>query len=692
MKRILVILIVLALITGCSRATQEPTTSTESTESTESSESSESSASSESIESEEVSSSEPDSSEEESSEEPQDPPEEEEVLPPAPEEPLRRLDITESGVLVQKLLPVGEGQLFLETYAMDPDSGPGDTKFLRIDIETGEVLCEGAPERNFETVLGLRANGELLTYSYDVEEINFYDTELQWIRTEPDTAHALTPIFDAAGDCFYALDGDAMYRIPASSSPLTKETDALLNGLRQAYLSSIDSDAGWFILQEPDMDGDKTRYTLYDGNANQEILSVTGYLPTIVHCGDHLLLHEFGWQEESSENWLDVYRISDGEKIASYTVGDIPMYFASCHTPYMLSQDLPEYNENEESIPGAVLLSNPAEGRFTQLDLGEDAGQLITAAYVPSTRRWLFVMEKDDQSTVWELAPDYIELDQEYAPHQSEETPEEPHTAGESLAECRAEADRIEAEFGVRILLGDEVLDHPNASGYRYVSIEDPENGYTPEYDVPFVEETLTTLQDTLALYPEGFFKVFKNRHGDGGVRFLLVRDLANDEGEFIAAGEQCTCGIWYNVSLDIDYMGDYTLHHELWHAVDSLLDSVDNGIDLYDWEALNPPGFSYGLNFETYWDDGDAYSDYLLYGEDPWFVSSYSLVTGNEDRATIIETVFSPYEYIDSLGDCTGYEAIKACPHLKAKLDLMAEKVNALFGYVYWEVMLDQE
>ena len=685
MKRILVmILVLLVLFAGCRRAAEEPVASTESIEFSESEEDS-------AEESSEASQDESAAADEDSSAASQEPEEEEEALPPAPEELLRRLDLFDGNVIIFGMLDIGEGQILLETMDAGSGSDFGTMRFLRMDITTGTVLCEGTPKNDDEYILGFRPDGELLTYSYNSEEINFYDTDLQLIRTEAKNDDYITPTFDSVGDCFYSLDGDALYKTPASSSPLTHEKEPLIKGLRQAYLSTMNSENGWVLLQEPDDEGEMTRYTLYDGVAKEERISVTGYLPSIVQCEDHLLLRDSNWQEDDSENWMDVYRISDGEKTASYAVDYTIAYYASCRSPYVLYQTPNDVKENGESVYGDIILSDPVEGRYTDLDLSEDPGQLANVIYLESTRRWLLVTTNDSCSTIWELAAEYVALDQEYTPYQAPETSNETHELGEALADCRAEADQIEAAFGVRILLGDEVLDHSDASAYRYISIEDPEYTDGPEYDASFVKETLGLLRNTLAQYPKGFFDVFKNRFGEGGVRFLLVRDLANDDGAFIPGGEQFTCGIWYNVSLDIDSFDGSTVHHELWHAVDSLLVAVDNGVEYLEWEKLDPPDFSYGFNFDTYIDDGEDYEKYLIYGADPWFVSFYSLVTDNEDRATLVELAFSPYEYTSTLGECTGYEAIQSNPHLKAKLDYLAEKVNALFGYVYWDVMLQE-
>ena len=66
--------------------------------------------------------------------------------------------------------------------------------------------------------------------------------------------------------------------------------------------------------------------------------------------------------------------------------------------------------------------------------------------------------------------------------------------------------------------------------------------------------------------------------------------------------------------------------------------------------------------------------------------------VTGFEDRATLIEeslnetygTWAGTSPYADS------YERVTSFPHLKAKLDRLAQLSTERFGYVYWEKILE--
>lgn len=79
------------------------------------------------------------------------------------------------------------------------------------------------------------------------------------------------------------------------------------------------------------------------------------------------------------------------------------------------------------------------------------------------------------------------------------------------------------------------------------------------------------------------------------------------------------------------------------------------------------------------------------IYGsdDDPYFARDYGKLTPLEDRATLIEILFTdayddPAEYMDFIEDIS-----ENCPHMKAKYDYLADWTKQLFGYVYWEEML---
>ena len=265
---------------------------------------------------------------------------------------------------------------------------------------------------------------------------------------------------------------------------------------------------------------------------------------------------------------------------------------------------------------------------------------------------------------------------------------------GEEYKKLRAEADRIEEKYGVRILVGDEVLDIEDVSDlYGVVS---DESDSASKYAYESSESALETIDTMFAKYPEGFFEKFK-RNGKGGLCIALCDSFTNKltEDGFCPGGETMSFGAWEIIaiaSVEVDSQTGNIIHHEMFHAVEDIVSRKLSSIKEADWNALNPEDFSYTGDIDEY-SDGSTENDHI-YGndDDPYFYSDYSKVTSLEDRATLIEELFSD-AYSASPDDVTYIEDVQTkCPHLRAKYEYLAKWVSRLYGYVYWEKMLGIE
>ena len=266
---------------------------------------------------------------------------------------------------------------------------------------------------------------------------------------------------------------------------------------------------------------------------------------------------------------------------------------------------------------------------------------------------------------------------------------EKNNKCGDKFSELREKADEIEEKYGVKILIGDEVLDLEDTNDpYRFVSAESEEAG---EYPYENTESGLNYLDEMLGRYPEGFFEQFKI-NGKAGLCIGLVEDLVDkySDSPFEASGVTYGYGLWTVIAIQADYT-DHALNHEMFHAVEFIVDQKVGSIDEDEWAALNPEGFNYSSDFSSY-GEGNADGD-LVYGDsdDPYFARDYSKLTPLEDRATLIELLFTdayddPAEYRDYIKDIADH------PHMKAKYDYLADWTKQLFGYVYWEETLGIE
>lgn len=219
-------------------------------------------------------------------------------------------------------------------------------------------------------------------------------------------------------------------------------------------------------------------------------------------------------------------------------------------------------------------------------------------------------------------------------------TPEAPDMDG--LRRCRETAREIGQQYGFQFKIWmDAVQDGP----WDYQ--------LTPEYLVPVIEEALGTIQNALARFPEGFLK---NLSGDAQeVSICLVRQI---EGLTDTPALETASGLqfWQGKNSYLVFCPgpdlERAVYHELCHMIDSrILETTD----AYDgWEALNPPGFSYG---ET--------------SSDPSaFVDAYAMTSPYEDRARILECAMTD-----------GHDSLFRSQALQKKLQTICTAIRQAFG-----------
>ncbi len=267
------------------------------------------------------------------------------------------------------------------------------------------------------------------------------------------------------------------------------------------------------------------------------------------------------------------------------------------------------------------------------------------------------------------------------------------YEVGEDYLAVREEADKIEKEFGIEILVGDEVFNAELKGSYPFVSNE---TILSPEEAI----EDLNALREHLSVYPDDFFEHFKSPNDKFGLRISLVNHFETLEGTtFTAGGLAFRKGRWYDIAVDESCVEDTsTVHHEMWHTVENLL-AEKKEFDSSNWEQLNPEYFFYVYDTELYMSgaiDGSNTLHNIMYEtpvryNDAYFAYQYSMINDKEDRATLIESLFSNwytwywYDGTERLSQFSQY------PHLQAKLDYLASCSEKEFGYVYWEEMLNQ-
>lgn len=241
----------------------------------------------------------------------------------------------------------------------------------------------------------------------------------------------------------------------------------------------------------------------------------------------------------------------------------------------------------------------------------------------------------------------------------------------ETLSNARQMADTLEDQFGVTILLSNQCT--LPLSGCS-VPIATTDQAQLPD-EPASIEAALTELEDVLELYPEDFFRQFQNEAGERGLLILLVEEISLDRSTI---GLTYEMGQWYPIAVDITsgYVTSVAAH-EIWHATENKINAEDSGL-LSDeiWNPCNPEGYEYS------YDDGPGYIfdvDYTFFYEqrytNMYFVDAYGKTNPHEDRARIMEYIMT--------SELAGN--IAEVPALRVKLQIMSDAIRQVFNTENW-------
>jgi len=210
---------------------------------------------------------------------------------------------------------------------------------------------------------------------------------------------------------------------------------------------------------------------------------------------------------------------------------------------------------------------------------------------------------------------------------------EEEETDSEVSKSLLERAEKMEAKYGVEVLIGDQTEE-----SYGIYNM-------AREMNEAYIAEGLDALEVALKKYPDGFMKQLLygdqkklefhmtgafslKEYPEGEVNgFTSYIGLAQE-----AAGKNV-------VVVDITMAGsiEQTLHHEIMHIIDNKLRFDANLREgaLYSeetWNTYNPEGFAYVE--DKFHLPESIYND----GYEGYFIDIYSRTTANEDRARIME------------------------------------------------------
>ena len=398
------------------------------------------------------------------------------------------------------------------------------------------------------------------------------------------------------------------------------------------------------------------------------------------------------WRE-NDDSVAEIYDLSDGKLCGEYLV-DYMTEFATAELADTTIATVRDYDDRNGVWQLKYYLVSPEDGSITSCELVENVCSDYSG-YDPESEHWFMAVtikegdrkQSKKHTVIYEICPETLEFEDRLDYSESENRDPVFGTVGQTYEKIRETADKLEKKYGIKIMIGNEIEGWHLSDWYVPVSTEDPE-AYG-SIDTMFTETALSVLEDGLAYYPEGFFDCFKDFRNEGGIRLVLVDALRNENGTFLANGENNHFGVWNNIIIDVNYIEYITLHHELWHAVEYIIECADpDAFNEVYWSAFNPAGFKYVEDFDNYSEMSGKYSGYIMNPMAPdesYFGRDYGMVNSKEDRATIIESFIGPGREIPLEYDGRNLEYMELFPHIKLKMDYMAEMCKLYFGMKYW-------
>ena len=607
----------------------------------------------------------------------------------------------EENLMIRRFYSGADNTLLVQCGESD-----GEKNYIYVfDPISNSVIRTQALDSFSEDTIGMFADGTIVTYDYTMNglELHYYRSG----SSKPDVINAgddCIPEYrvDTENNCFYWFEYGDAYINKVDSKGETTKLDINEN---ICSISELRPEEGVFFAREYD-DQTDTGYSqgVFSLETGEILFSAADGDTDQFYCdGCYMNIGCDFSDETKSIQFIDKYPADNSGKITRYTFeNEHDTYYSFRGSSNSRYTAITWFDYSSSGLLKSLAFLDPETSKMACVELDKDKGiDQVMLVYMKDLNRWIAALNYPTDAgyscSLMMIDPSLLDYKTDIPNEQIDKPKNEPITVGESYKKVRELADEVEKEFGIKLLVGNEVKISEKTSQYKFASCEEENDKYVTEMDINALEE----LKKILGKYPEGFFDHFKTQNGKFGLRISLVSKLTNDEfQEFTAAGIAFTSGMWYDIAIGSIYVSsaDSSLDHELWHCVENLL-NTKYPLNDEEWNALNPADFNYTNDFEGYittYDEGDYIlgyyddSDTSVNFDAPYFVSQYSIVTPMEDRATLIQRVFEPMTDYDTMEIYTfGSKRINKFPHLKAKLDHLAEWSKKEFGYVYWEEIL---
>lgn len=181
-----------------------------------------------------------------------------------------------------------------------------------------------------------------------------------------------------------------------------------------------------------------------------------------------------------------------------------------------------EHSGNEENAAANALLLDIANGSCARVAMQNKGISEMTPCFLENGECLIAVtgrQQGSDEDSIALISVNTDKLDFEALEKADADTPENNRKQREENQKLlRNFADTIEEKYNVKIMLGDDAMSIDFGDVFEAESTEKADSEMS-------VYKTLMILDDTLAIYPEGFFDKFREE-GMNGMSFALVLSI----------------------------------------------------------------------------------------------------------------------------------------------------------------------
>lgn len=570
---------------------------------------------------------------------------------------------------ISALFPGKSGELVICSSDYDNNI----TTVQIIDFKNDKIMNETVIEGAWAFKSQGFSDGRIAIYNYDSLEYKFLDTALKEINTVK--VETVDGYWNNNCDTYYYLRDRVLCKMNISDG--STERVGLSLDLRFLEISAFENTSGNVVMQ--------FYLSNYSGECGTALINV--------NTGDISMLQDKRFQSYFTENGLSFmafdentmnYSLYYGSYEGNFKFVDSSIFSNSSDELYCVSNS--KYavgisNENtslyscDDKISECQLNKNGITGEIRYICSISDGNLLAGAVY--DGRAFKIYMIDPAQLSFSNIADaavieNIITVDGKIAENNFKGS--ETLSLAKSLSEARKQADSLEEKYGVSILISSQCKDAVALCLDRKIHITD---AMDKDEELRGVTRALQSFNRVLSLYPEGFFKQFKNSMGEGGIRFLLVGEIESNNGTVGCAYEN---GDWQFVAVDVRMAEglDGIICHEIWHSTENIILSKDySAFDIDKWSSINPKGFKYNETEDVPDKNQLRWTYNSGATKDIYFVDSYGRTNAKEDRARIME-YFMAHE--DDAKQLIKYPAIKQ------KLKMMCDAVRNNFDTTGWD------